>query len=260
MLHSEPLDGAVLLHDVNGAPVGQDGYREACHVSQSVPVIEGRRERRAALGQEAQHVVRVLALRRVVHHHREAFEVPFSIPEGGNDSARPEPGAVLANLRPLLHVTALCQRRTQYILGVSTLHILFRVEGREVPAQDLLFPVTFYTLCAVVPGRYASSRVEHEDRVVLHPLHHQPEALLALAQTLLMAPGLQRAPLGPIPGRTQRGSQHTDKYPFERESEHVYPLDAESRDGAPGVEEEIICRQGANGGGYQTGSQPAVPG
>src|SRR5919106_3893752 len=157
MLHSEPLDGAVLLHDVNGAPVGQDGYREACHVGQSVPVIEGRSERRAALGQEAQHVARVLALRRVVHYHREAFEVPFSIPEGGNDSARPEPGAILANLRPLLHVTALCQRGAKYVLGVSTLNIFFWVEGREVSTQDLPFPVTYYALCAVVPGSYASS-------------------------------------------------------------------------------------------------------
>src|SRR5215207_7170726 len=154
MLHSEPLDGAVLLHDVNGAPVGQDGYRDACHVGQSVPVIEGRRERRAALGQKAQHVVRVLALRRVVHHHREALEVPLSIPEGGNDGARPVPGAVLANLWPLLYITALCQRRPQYVLGMSTLHVIFRVEGREVMAQDLAFLITFYALGAFVPGSY----------------------------------------------------------------------------------------------------------
>src|SRR5215208_109035 len=99
---------------------------------------------------------------------------------------------------------ALCQRRAQDILRVSTLHIFFRVDRREVPAQNLLFPVTLYTLGAVVPGRYASSGVEHEDRIVLNPLDHQPEALLALAQILLMTLRLERAPPGPIPGRAQR--------------------------------------------------------
>src|SRR5829696_8794482 len=159
MLHSEPLDGTVLLHDVDGAPVREGWHCEAGHIGERVPVIERRSERRAALRQEAQHIVRVLALRRVVHHHREALEVPFPVPEGGDDGGRPEPGAVLANLRLLLRVTALCQRRAQYILGVSTLYVFFRVEGREVPAQDLLFPVTLYALGAVVPGRYASSGV-----------------------------------------------------------------------------------------------------
>ena len=129
-----------------------------------------------------------------------------------------------------------------------------------MPAQDLPFPVTFYSLCAVVPGRYVPSGVEHEDRVVLDPLDHQPETLLALAQTLLMTPRLERAPLGPIPCRAQRRRQHADQYPFEHERDHVYPLEAESREGAPRVEEEIICRQGAYGGGQQSGSQPAVPG
>src|SRR5215207_4374631 len=204
MLHSEPLDGAVLLHDVDGAPVREGWHREVGHIGERVPVIERRRERRAALRQEAQHIVRVLALRRVVRHHREALEVPFPVPEGGDDGARPEPGAILANLYPLLYATALCQRRAQYILRVSTLHIFFRIEGREVPAQDLLFTVTFYALRAVVPGRYESSWIEHEDRIVLDPLDHQPEALLALAQTLLMTPGLERTPLGPIPCRAQR--------------------------------------------------------
>jgi ABC-type polysaccharide/polyol phosphate export permease len=62
----------------------------------------------------------------------------------------PELGAVLAYPYALLLVAALGSRYTQLLLGVALLYIIFGVEYREMPAQNLLFPVAFF-MCSA-PG------------------------------------------------------------------------------------------------------------
>ena len=56
-------------------------------------------------------------------------------------------------------------------------------------ADDLVGAVALEALGAGVPGQDMPLRVEHEDRVVAHALDEQPEALLALQQTLRVGRG-----------------------------------------------------------------------
>jgi hypothetical protein len=54
-----------------------------------------------------------------------------------------------------------------------------------VHAGDLVGAVAGDGLGAAVPARHAAVRIEHDQRVVLHAVDEEPEALLALAQRLL---------------------------------------------------------------------------
>src|SRR5205814_4104532 len=56
-----------------------------------------------------------------------------------------------------------------------------RIELREMLPDDLLSRVLLQPLRAGVPGCNASLRVEHEDGVVLHALHKQPEPVVYFA-------------------------------------------------------------------------------
>src|ERR1044071_8356966 len=78
----------------------------------------------------------------------------------------------------------------ELLLGQLPVDRALRIEQAQVPARDLLRLVARDSLGAAVPARDASFGVEHEDRVVLEPVPEHPEALLALAQRLLLVPAL----------------------------------------------------------------------
>jgi hypothetical protein len=54
----------------------------------------------------------------------------------------------------------------------------------KVLADDLLRPISFNPFRALIPADDSALFVKHQDRVVLHIRHHQPEPLLTLRQTL----------------------------------------------------------------------------
>src|SRR5215212_3865953 len=98
--------------------------------------------------------------------------------------------------------------------------VLFCVEDREVLDDYLVFVVAVDALGPGVPGGDAPLGVEHEDGVILYPVDQEPEALYALAQALLVAPGFVRARFGPAPGSAQRLGQRTDQQSLQRKYEH----------------------------------------
>src|SRR6185436_14268276 len=51
----------------------------------------------------------------------------------------------------------------------------FRIEDREVLADDLARRVTLQPLRARVPGEDFSAGIEQEQRVVAHAVHHRPD-------------------------------------------------------------------------------------
>src|SRR3712207_4837544 len=59
------------------------------------------------------------------------------------------------------------------------------IENRKILADNLLRLVALHALCRIVPAGDTSIWIEHEDSVVLDPLHHEPEALLAAPELLL---------------------------------------------------------------------------
>ena len=99
----------------------------------------------------------------------------------GDHHVRPEPRAVLADAPAfVLEAARRARRRRSSCSRPCRAMRLRRIEGREVLADDLVGGVALDALGAGVPGRDVAVRIEHEDRVVLHALDQQAEALLAL--------------------------------------------------------------------------------
>src|SRR5215203_2756880 len=78
MLNGQPLWVAVLFEDVDRAPVGEGGHREAGHAGKGLPVVQGRREHATGLRKKALRflappylLLRLFALGYVLEVHRE---------------------------------------------------------------------------------------------------------------------------------------------------------------------------------------------
>src|SRR5207248_10077934 len=93
-------------------------------------------------------------------------------------------GAVLADPPALDLAAPPLGRLAQIRRGLPRSDVLGGVEAGELPAEDLLRRIPLDALRPGVPAHDPTRRVEPEDRVVLHALHQQAEALLALVRGL----------------------------------------------------------------------------
>ena len=168
------------------------------------PVLQLRRalghlalQRRVQL---AQGLLRPLALGDIPGDLGEAVELPIFVPQRGNDHVRPEPLAALAYTLALFFIAALGGGPLQGLFRPSALPVLRRVEQGEMPSEDLRSGPALEPLGPGVPTGDSALRIEHEDRVVLHPFDQQAKPLLALTQCLLGP--LFLSPLGRFPKRS----------------------------------------------------------
>jgi hypothetical protein len=115
----------------------------------------------------------------------EADELTLLIADRINDDARPEAAAVFAHAPTFDLEFSVPLRLLQRKRRQSGAPILFRVESREMRANDFVRAITLHSLGTTVPIGHAALRIEHEDRVVDHALHEEPEAALAVLQRLL---------------------------------------------------------------------------
>ncbi len=76
--------------------------------------------------------------------------------------------------------------------------------GRSVPAEDV------------------SIGIQHEERVVPHPIHQQAEPLFALAQPFLVLLGFPRARLGSLLGGAQRRNYTVDQQRLQHKQAQRY--------------------------------------
>ncbi len=104
---------------------------------------------------------------------------------GGDHDVRPEAAAVLADPPALLLVSPVAQRPFELVLRMSRGLLVRRVEGSEMPPDDLRSGVPLDPLRARVPARHHPFGREHENRVIPDGLDEQPEAFLAALQCLL---------------------------------------------------------------------------
>ena len=122
---------------------------------------------------------------------RVTFAKPSSSPPrpwiAREDHVRPEQGAVLAHPPAFVLDAAVHPGRANLGCRLAGQLVLRRVEDAEVAADDLVGGVALQCLRAGVPAAHRAVHVEHEDGVVAHAVHQQPEALLAGAQFLLVA-------------------------------------------------------------------------
>src|SRR5918995_79524 len=126
----------------------------------------------------------LLALRYVPRYLREAAKVSLLVPERGDHHVRPESRAVIADPQSYFLVLSTCGREAQHLFRVPASFVLPGVENREVLADNLRRLVPLDAPGPRVPRRNVPAGIQHENGVVLDPLHQKPEALLALPQDL----------------------------------------------------------------------------
>src|SRR5690606_4002683 len=139
-LHVDHEDG-VVLH------VGDEAAETLLALAQRVFV-------RAPLGEIARHL-------------GEAQPLPLRAAARSDHHAGPERGAVLAHAAAFVLENTLLGGLLQFVLREAAVHLLRRIEAREMRADDFLGPVALDGLRAGIPGDHIARRVEHEDGVVL---------------------------------------------------------------------------------------------
>src|SRR6185437_6097479 len=133
---------------------------------------------------------RVALLCQVLRDVREARELALPVDDGTQDDLRPVGRTVLADSPSLeLHLARAAGSRELVPRSVRD-DVLGSIEIGEVAAEDLLRAVAGDALGPCIPGAHEPARIEHEERVIVHALDEEPEALLALAQFLLASAAL----------------------------------------------------------------------
>jgi hypothetical protein len=143
-------------------------------------------------------------LRQVASDLGEAAQLAAAVVDGRDHHVGPEAGPVLADAPPFVLEASGGARPPQLLVRPAPSDGVCRIEPREVLADDLRGTVALDPLRAQVPARHAAIGVQHEDRVVLHGLDHEPEAFFALAHLLFLQAAL---------GEVARDLGETDQLP-----------------------------------------------
>jgi hypothetical protein len=136
-----------------------------------------------------EHLLGHVPFRDIARHLGKADQLASIVMDRIDHDACPEPTAILADA-PALGLMAPFRLRSQERAHRHAFPlILLRVETREVLSDDIFGAITLDAFGSAVPSRDSSLRIEHEDRVVLDPLHQQLELLLARSQCLMHRTG-----------------------------------------------------------------------
>src|SRR5205814_8805554 len=120
----------------------------------------------------------LMPLREVSRDLAESAQATRFVSECGDHHACPKPRAILAHAPALLLVATLALGDLELPLRLAVSDLFFRVEDREVPADDLVGGVALDPLGALVPRHDRARWVEHEDRVV-HDTRDEERELIA---------------------------------------------------------------------------------
>src|SRR5215204_402977 len=144
-------------------------------------------DRRHVFDERAQPVLglleeplRLLLLCDVLHDLRETPQFALVVVQRRQDRACPEPGSIPAHEPVLLYKAAFPSSRLEVSLRLAHPCVFFGEEHGEVLSYNLLGPVAFQAFGACVPACDASSRVEHEARVVSHAFYQRAEVFSLL--------------------------------------------------------------------------------
>jgi hypothetical protein len=135
-------------------------------------------------------ILDVASLAEVLRHRGEAALAPVAVVERVQHRPRPEAIAVLLHPPALGLAAPGLPREGELLPGPARLQVLRDVEAREVLADDLAARIALDALRAGVPAGDDALGIEHVDGVVGHAFDQQAEALLALAQRLLVQPAV----------------------------------------------------------------------
>ena len=89
-------------------------------------------------------------------------------------------GAVLTHSPAFVFKLTFVERSLEGLGGNAGGPVLFRIEGRNMLADDLMRQLACETLCARVPATYISFRIKHVNRVITDAGDEQLEALFII--------------------------------------------------------------------------------
>src|SRR5438874_920326 len=120
--------------------------------------------------------------REVARHLREATQLARLVAERSDHDVGPEAAAVASQPPADVLVTSFAGGDDELPAGPAGAHVLFRIEDRDVAADDLLRRVALDALGAFVPRDHVAVRIEGEDGIVEHARDQQAEHGLASLQ------------------------------------------------------------------------------
>ena len=130
----------------------------------------------------AQPLLHAPAFGHIAGHLHKAAHLSSLVAQGRDDDMRPEGHPILAD-PPALGLDLPCgHRHLQFVLGPLLRPVFRAIHAREMLADDLIRFVPLHALGPGMPTDDVSRRIEHENGLVLHPLHQQAEARFMLPQ------------------------------------------------------------------------------
>ena len=114
----------------------------------------------------------------------EAEQPALLVPQGGDNNVRLETGTVLAHAPAFVLSATLQTGLLEVLFRLGPSHIQRREKPGQVRPDDFVGPIAQQPFGAAIPTGDLSGGIEHENRVVLDPLHEQTETLLTLVQRL----------------------------------------------------------------------------
>jgi hypothetical protein len=139
----------------------------------------------------AERLLLAAPLAQVARDLEEAAQRAVVVAHAGDDDARPEAAAVLAETPALVLETALGADRFQLAPRQAGLERFRRIEAREMRPDDVVAGVALDALGAGVPARHPALEIEQEDGVVAdvadHALGQPPGGLLVDARLVQRA-------------------------------------------------------------------------
>ena len=172
--------------DVPGPDPARDVEHEdrvVAHARDQQPELLELGVRHAQLGgRGTQLLARQLAAGEVARDLPEADERALLVVQRRDDDVGPEPRAVLAYAPALGLVAPVRAGRLEDPGRDAELHLVGRIEDREVLADDLVRAVALQPPGAVVPAHHVTGGVEQEDRVVRLRLDQQAQIVSCVAR------------------------------------------------------------------------------
>src|SRR5690606_23308861 len=158
---ADDLLGGIALVDL-GAEVPADHVALRVQHENGV-VAHAFHQHAEALFALAQQLLLVASLGEVAGDLGETAVQAVVVDQRGDDHARPEPAAILAQAPAFVLEPPQAERFAQLLRRETDVDLLLRVEDLEAAADDLVRRVALEHLCRGVPGAHASVRVGTED-------------------------------------------------------------------------------------------------
>src|ERR1700689_663485 len=126
------------------------------------------------------------SLREILRYQSESGGTIFRIVQGSQYGTGPEKCSVIARTPGLLLYTAGLYGDIHVTPGLMRPDVLGRIKMREMLTDDFGRLVALDALCAGIPAGNETAFIKHDQRIFGHSFHKLADALLALAQSLLI--------------------------------------------------------------------------